>query len=143
MGSSVDYRELYKAYEASWASQDWQAWLTTLDAGYQFSIGGVVVGGAAETLAWSKGVFAAIPNYRQRVERVVLEGDIIVVEAVGEGMASGGMPLIRGAPMPEPGARVTLPYVKVLRFGAAGLVEDRQYHDTAQLLQQLRRQTSP
>lgn len=138
MTSPANLRALYRAYEFSWASQDWQAWLDTLDPSYSFSIGGVAVGGPGETLAWSKGVFAAIPDYRQRVERLVVEGDVVVVEAVGEGTASGGGPLVAGAPLPDPGARIWLPYVKVLRFGSAGLIEDRQYHDTAQLLRQLR-----
>ena len=72
---------------------------------YRFSIDGLDVGGVDETTSGSRSaLFTAFPDYRQRIERIVVDGDILVVEAVADGEAAGnGLPA---------GTRLHLPYVE-------------------------------
>jgi len=127
----------YDAYQSTWAAQKWDRWTETVSADYRFSIGGVPVGGVEATLLWSKAIFGSFPDYRQDVRSVFVDGDWLIVEAVASGTANGEHPFGHGGSVPRSGARFELPYIKVLRFKDGVVLEDRQYHDTARLVEQL------
>ncbi len=74
MGCMTDIQSLYRAYEESWASQDWNAWMATLSPDYQFRIGDRVIGGREETLAWSEALFAFLITPRRSCPRMSTRG---------------------------------------------------------------------
>ena len=116
-----DLHASFDSYESSWASQRWDRWQATLSPCYRFSIDGVDVGGVDETLAWSRALFTAFPDYRQRIERIVVDGT-----------TSSSRPSPTGRPPERPAGRHPAPpslREDILRFGPEGLEDDRQYHD--------------
>lgn len=127
--------DLYHRYEATWASQDWDGWLQTLTADYRFWAAGTDIGDREATLRWSRSLFGAFPDYRQRIstlwEATTADGErSIVAEAEGRG-TSAGVALAPGQPAPVAGRTFVLPYVKVLVIADGLFRHDRQYHDRA------------
>lgn len=120
----------------TWVRQDWDNFRQVLHQTYNFSIGGMPIGGFLETIEWSTYLLDAFPDYDQVVNARYPSEDVLVVEAVASGTSNGHAPA-RHMPRPAVGRRFQLPYVKVLRFEDGLIRDDRQYHDTASLTAQL------
>lgn len=76
----------------------------------------------------------AFPDMRVRVDRVIVDGDIVVTEEVMEGTHDGDF-----AGLAPTGKRVALPLCHVTRVVDGRIVERVAYHDTAGVLRQLTR----
>jgi steroid delta-isomerase-like uncharacterized protein len=87
------------------------------------------LGGMGRLLA---GTYRALPDASVRVERWVVEGDIVVTEEVLEGTHEGTF-----AGLPASGRRLAIPMVHVTRVSGDRIVERVTYHDTAAVLRQL------
>lgn len=74
----------------------------------------------------------AFPDGRIEIKRVVAAGDTAVVECVGRGTNDGPF-----GDVPATHKRAELPFVDVLTIRGDKIVSDRQYGDTATMLQQL------
>jgi predicted ester cyclase len=134
----ADLREQYRSYEQAWSRQDWDALRATLSPRYTFLHGGVVRD-LDQMIGWSKGVFAAFPDYVQEVQNVYVDGDTLVAEAVGRGTHTGALTVGNGRSLPATGRSFESSYVKILRFDDGLVVDDRQYQDLGALLAQLTR----
>lgn len=131
---SKSYQERYREYAHLWCAQDWTAWQQLVSPTYSFDPGVGQCRDLASTLQWSRAIFAAFPDYRQRLEYVIETGNTVTGVAVAQGTLSGTLD-VGGQLLKATGERFTLPYVKVVRFDEHGLVDDdRQYLDHALLM---------
>lgn len=80
--------------------------------------------------------FSAFPDLAVSTSRVVCEGDTVVTEDVMEGTHIGHF-----AGLAPTGRRVRLPMAHVTRVVDGRIVERVAYHDTAQILRQLTRES--
>jgi predicted ester cyclase len=76
---------------------------------------------------------SAFPDMKVRIERWVLDGDVVVTEEVLEGTHDGEF-----AGLSPTGRRVELRMCHVTRVVDGRIVERIAYHDTAGILRQLR-----
>jgi ketosteroid isomerase-like protein len=134
----VDLEQRYRHIAHLWASQQWEAWITTTAPGYRFDPGVGPERDVAATLDWSRGLFTAFPDLTQHVEHVVVSGRTVVGVAMVRGTLSGPLDLGLGNVLSPTGRTFELPYVKVVRFDDRGRVlDDRQYLDGARMLEQI------
>lgn len=77
---------------------------------------------------------SAFPDMRFRIDRWVVDGDVVVTEEVMEGTHKGDF-----AGLAATGKRVALPMCHVTRVVDGRIVERIAYHDTAGVLRQLTR----
>ncbi len=135
-----DLTERYRDVERAWTTQNWLAWQRTVAVGYRFEPGVGPDRDVQATLAWSKAIFTAFPDYTQTLERVVRSGQDVAGVAVAAGTFTGPLDLGLGPPLEPTGASFEIPYFKVLRFDNHALVlHDQQYLDADSWLAQLLR----
>ena len=80
-----------------------------------------------------QGTSSAFPDMQVRVERWVVDGEIVVTEEVMEGTHQGEF-----AGLSPTGRRIRLPMCHVTRVVDGRIVERTAYHDSAGILRQLR-----
>lgn len=118
--------------------QRWDEWAATCAAGYTFQ---PVTGwqlDREQTIAWSRVVFAAFPDYREQTLHVHVHGPTVIAEVVGSGTHTGPFALPGKRSLAPTGAPFAVAYAKVLVLDDDGLVaQDRQYLDRLDLLDQL------
>lgn len=78
----------------------------------------------------------AFPDGMITVNRIIAQGDHVVVEFTGRGTHTGTMTTPAGA-IPATGRSVTLEFIDVLEFGDGKLMSQRSYFDTGSLMTQL------
>jgi len=78
----------------------------------------------------------AFPDGMITVNRIIAQGDHVVVEFTGRGTHTGTMTTPAGA-IPATGRSVTLEFIDVLEFGDGKLMSQRNYFDTGSLMTQL------
>jgi steroid delta-isomerase-like uncharacterized protein len=88
--------------------------------------------GPAGARAQSERYAAAFPDGKIEITRIVTAGDTAVAELVGRGTNDGPW-----GDVPATHKSVELPFCDVLTIRDGKIVRDRQYGDTATLLQQL------
>ncbi|GAA3385773.1 ester cyclase [Cryptosporangium minutisporangium] len=131
----MDIAARFTAVNEAWTGQQWDAWRATCAPAYTFRpLPGWQLD-VPETLAWSRAVFTAYPDYRETVRHLHVAGDTAIAEVAGTATHTGPLRLFDGPELPPTGRPLRHEYVKVLVFDDAGLVtEDRQYLDLAAFL---------
>src|SRR3712207_280858 len=83
-----------------WTAQDWSAWPATTADGYRFNPGIGPERDLEATLAWSRGLFAAFPDYTQSLTHVFATDATAVGLALGRGTHTGVLDLGLGHALP-------------------------------------------
>ncbi|SHN34567.1 ester cyclase [Cryptosporangium aurantiacum] len=131
----MDLASRFATVNAAWTGQDWDAWRATCAPGYTFRpLPGWELD-VPQTLAWSRAVFAAYPDYRETVHHLHVTDDTVVAEVAGTATHTGPFELPGQPALPPTGRTLRHEYAKVLVFDDAGLVtHDRQYLDLSAFL---------
>jgi len=109
-------------------------WQETLSPVYTFDTGLGSSLNVEGTLAWSKGVFAAFPDYTHEIHHVIHAGEGITAVVVCRGTFTGQLD-VGGHVLTGTGKAFARPYVKVLQFDEHGLVlHDHQHLDRLGLI---------
>lgn len=103
--------------------QEWSAWAELAAPDYRFDPGVGPVRDLPATLAWSRAIFSAFPDYQQDLQCVVANGQRVVGYAVARGTHTGALDLGLGAVLQPTGRAFELPYFKLLCFDGTGRME--------------------
>ncbi|MGC4932223.1 ester cyclase [Gordonia sp. DT30] len=136
----MDVIEIQRRVQNAWTRQRWDDWRRTCADRYRFHLTPTIELDLEQTLAWSRGWFAAFPDYREQITALYRSDDTAVAyEIVGAGTSSADLHLGGRKLIPHsPGATFEVRYMKVLVLDGDGRVlKDRQYLDTQTLQSQL------
>lgn len=138
MDTAYNLEDRYRQIARLWSDQNWEAWSTTVAPNYRFDpqLGQAL--DITQTLAWSRAIFTAFPDYWQEVTEVFTGTGSVVGVARAKGTHEGTLDLGFGMSLPPTGKRFEIVYAKVLRFDERQLVvSDDQFLDAGELLSQL------
>jgi steroid delta-isomerase-like uncharacterized protein len=125
--------EIAREYLEAWNSRDFDrgAALVADDAEI-IDFDGSVGRGPAGAREQSETYATAFPDGKIEIKRILAAGDTAVAEVVGRGTHDGPF-----GDVPATHKTVELPFCDVLTIRDGKIVRDRQYGDTATMLQQL------
>jgi steroid delta-isomerase-like uncharacterized protein len=125
--------EIARQYFEAWNNRDFDLMQELVaDDAEIIDFDGTIDRGKAGVRAQGERYASAFPDGKIEIQRLASAGDIVVAEIMGRGTNDGPF-----GEIPPTHKSAELPFCDVLTIRAGKIVRDRQYGDTATLLQQL------
>jgi len=130
-------REMMERAISTWNARDKSAWISLFGPDFDLSLpGGLQADGIAAAQLFYALWQDAFPDNRVEPQRIITEGDTVVLESIFDGTHTGPLNLPTGS-VPPTNKHARVPYVLVGTAGADTFARMVFYYDQVEILEQL------